>query len=72
MVTFEQVLEHFGGATKLARKLEDCSAPAVSQWRGFIPPRRVHEIAALSRGKFTVEQLKRLTRKRPAFRRKAA
>ena len=48
----EEILDHFGGVAKLARKL-GVRSPAVSQWRtNGIPADRAIEIERLTDGKF--------------------
>lgn len=58
MVTFEQVLDHFGGSHEsLAKALGLKSRTAVTMWGGKIPKLRAYQIQVLSKGKFKVADL---------------
>ena len=56
MHTFQEVIEHFGGITALADKL-NVSTQAISQWDGLIPETRAFQIEVLSEGRFKASKL---------------
>lgn len=56
MHSVEEVFEHFGGITALARRL-GCTSQAISQWNGEIPEARAFQIEVLSNGRFKADRL---------------
>lgn len=57
MVTFEQVLEHFGGTHEALANALGITREAVSMWKGEIPEARAFQIEVLSGGKFKAADL---------------
>ena len=57
MVTFEQVLEHFGGTHESLATALGISREAVTMWKGEIPESRAFQIEVLSGGKFKAANL---------------
>lgn len=56
MHSFEEVVEHFGGITPLAKRL-GCTSQAISQWNGEFPEGRAFQIEVLSEGRFKADRL---------------
>jgi DNA-binding transcriptional regulator YdaS (Cro superfamily) len=56
MHSFQEVIEHFGGITALARRL-GVTSQAISQWKGEIPEPRGYQIEVLSKGRFKADRL---------------
>jgi len=56
MHSFEEVVQHFGGITALARRL-GCTSQAISQWKNEIPEPRAFQIEVLSGGRFKADRL---------------
>lgn len=57
MVTFEQVVEHFGGTHESLAKALGISREAVTMWRGQIPRARAFQIEVASGGLFKADEL---------------
>lgn len=57
MVTFDEILEHFGGTHQTLADALGCSREAVTMWKGQIPETRAYQIAVLSHGKFSVDRM---------------
>jgi hypothetical protein len=62
MVTFEQVVDHFGGTHESLAKALGISREAVTMWRGQIPESRAFQIEVVSGGKFKAADLLKLAR----------
>lgn len=56
MATFNEILDHFGGVSGLARTL-GCAPQAVSMWKRKVPAVRAFQIEVLSGGRFKVDEL---------------
>lgn len=50
MLTFQQVLDHFGGTHAALAKALNISRTAVTMWGGEIPPLRATQIEVVSGG----------------------
>lgn len=57
MVTFEDVLKHFGGTHESLAAALGISREAVTMWRGLIPDTRAYQIEVLSGGRFKASEL---------------
>ena len=57
MITFEQVLDHFGGTHESLANALGISREAVTMWKGEIPEARAFQIEVLSAGKFKAADL---------------
>ena len=57
MVTFNEILEHFGGTHESLAKALGCSRAAVTMWGEEIPESRAYQIQVLSDGKFKAEDM---------------
>lgn len=57
MVTFEQVLDHFGGTHESLANALGITREAVTMWRGEIPEARAFQIEVLSGGKLKAADL---------------
>lgn len=66
MVTFEDVLQHFGGTHKALADALGISREAVTMWAGQIPESRAFQIEVLSGGKFKAADLLELARESAA------
>jgi hypothetical protein len=56
IVTVDEIIEHFGGPTKLGA-LIGRTPQYVNMWRQYIPHKQAFNVARLSRGKWTLEQM---------------
>lgn len=66
MITFEQVLQHFGGTHESLADALGISREAVTMWRGRIPEQRAYQIEVLSKGKLRAAELPTRRRNRAA------
>ena len=66
MVTFEQVLDHFGGTHESLAKALGITREAVTMWRGQIPAQRAFQIEVASGGHFKADDLPIRRRERAA------
>lgn len=57
MVTFEQVIEYFGGTHESLANALGITREAVTMWKGEIPESRAFQIEVLSRGRFKAADL---------------
>jgi phenylalanyl-tRNA synthetase alpha subunit len=57
MVTFDEVLKHFGGTHETLGAALGISREAVSMWKGEIPEGRAFQIEVLSGGHFKAADL---------------
>ena len=57
MVTFKQVLDHFGGTHESLAKALGITREAVTMWKGEIPESRAFQIEVLSEGRFKADEL---------------
>ncbi|TMO43422.1 hypothetical protein CWC25_12350 [Pseudoalteromonas sp. S4389] len=60
----KDVIEHFGSATEVVKRLTNLSHGAVSQWEEVIPMGRAYEIQSITNGKLKVD-LTLYNRKQP-------
>lgn len=51
MLTFQQVLDHFGGTHESLAKALNITRTAVTMWNGAIPEHRAYQIEVLTGGK---------------------
>jgi hypothetical protein len=56
MHTTDEIIEHFGGRSKIAEVLRVTPA-SISMWQGFVPETRAFEIMVRSHWKFTVDRM---------------
>lgn len=56
-VSFEDVLEHFGGTQESLARALGLGREAVSMWKGRIPLLRAYQIEVLSGGRFKAAEL---------------
>jgi hypothetical protein len=67
VLTFQQVLDHFGGSHESLASALGVGRTAVVMWRGKIPELRACQIEVLTKGKLKVAELPvRRLRKRAA------
>ena len=57
MLTFDQVLNHFGGTHQALADALGISRTAVTMWRGEIPEHRAYQIEVVSGGKLKAAKL---------------
>ena len=57
MVTFAEIVEHFGGTHEALAKRLGISREAVTMWGGEIPESRAFQIQVLSDGRFKVDDM---------------
>lgn len=57
LVTFEEVVAHFGGTHESLATALGISREAVTMWNGEIPEGRAWQIVAISNGRWRFEQL---------------
>ena len=62
MVTFEQIVEHFGGTHESLASALGITREAVTMWKGSVPQSRAFQIEILSGGKFKADQIPTKTR----------
>lgn len=56
-ITFETILEHFGGTHESFAAALGISREAVTMWKGRIPKSRAYQIESLSKGKFKADRM---------------
>jgi len=64
MVTFQDVLVHFGGTHQSLAAALGITREAVTMWGGEIPAQRAFQIEVASKGKFKASDLPVRTRRR--------
>ena len=57
MVTFEQIVDHFGGTHQSLADALGISREAVTMWGGRIPESRAYQIQVISGGRFQAKDL---------------
>lgn len=56
VVTTDEIVEFFGGPTKLAELLK-CTPQNISTWRQYLPRKQAFNVLILAKGKWTLEQM---------------
>jgi hypothetical protein len=56
IVSTDEIIEHFGGGTELA-KLLGCTPQNITNWGRHVPYRTAFDLVALSEGRWSIEQM---------------